>query len=72
MAKGKIPDSEYPVGFAAEHEALKAIALHFEGCDLDGDDSAKWVVRTAAAALGWYVGRDEYGQITYPDRHRKP
>jgi hypothetical protein len=52
MAKGKIPDSEYPVGFAAEHEALKAIALHFEGCDLDGDDSAKWVVRTAAAALG--------------------
>ena len=60
------------MGSFTERKALRDIALHFEGCDIDGDDSARYVVRTAAQALGWQVDQDEYHQITYPDRHEKP
>ena len=60
------------MGAFNERKALREIALHYEGCDLDGDNSAMWVVRKAAEALGWKVDKDEYGQISYPDRHERP
>ena len=63
---------EIEMGCFDERKALREIALHFEGCDIDGDDSARFVVRTAAKALGWAVDQDEDHQITYPDRHQKP
>ena len=45
--------------------ALESIADHFNGCDLTGDDSANYVVKKAARALGWTISKDEYDQIKY-------
>lgn len=42
---------------------LERIAEHYEGADLTGDESAKWVVNTAARILGWTVTTDIFGQV---------
>jgi hypothetical protein len=44
-------------------KTLELIATHFLGCDIFDDESALFVLRRSCEALGWKIGRDEYGQV---------
>jgi hypothetical protein len=45
-------------------DTLRRIAEHYEHCDLSNDQSSRFVVNTACAALGWKATYGEDGELS--------